>query len=64
MNRYGIKSAVFTFGGTAYDMASGNAGKSETKDAIDVTSLEEQTKHFITGALKETDEFTLTLFQT
>lgn len=63
MNRYGIKSAVFTFNGTAYEMASGTAGKSETKDAIDVTALNEDVKHFITGALKEIDEFTLTLFQ-
>lgn len=62
MSRYGVKSAVFTFGGTAYDMASGPVGKSETKDAIDVTALSEQTKHFITGALKETDEFTVSLF--
>lgn len=62
-NRYGVKSAVFTFGGTAYDMASGPAGKSETKEAIDVTALSDQVKNFITGALKEVDEFTLTLFQ-
>lgn len=63
LNRWGVKSAVFTFGGTEYDMASGPAGKSVTKDAIDVTALSEQVKHFITGALKEIDEFTLTLFQ-
>lgn len=44
-------------------MESGPAGKSETKDAIEVTALSEQVKHFITGALKEVDEFTLTLFQ-
>ena len=62
-NRYGVKSAVFTFGGAAYDMASGPAGKSETKEAIDVTALSDQVKNFITGALKEVDEFTLTLFQ-
>ena len=39
MNRWGIKSATLTFGSTSYDMASGVAGKSETKDAIDVTAL-------------------------
>lgn len=63
MNRWGVKSAILEYGGTSYDMASGPAGKSETKDAIDVTALSENTKHFITGALKEVDEFTVTLFQ-
>lgn len=63
MNRWGIKSATLTFGGTAYDMASGIAGKSETRDALEVTALSDQVKKFIVGALKEIDEFTLTLFQ-
>ena len=63
MNRWGVKSATLEYGGTKYDMASGPAGKSETRDAIDVTALSENTKHFITGALKEVDEFTGTLFQ-
>ena len=63
MNRWGIKSATLTFGGTVYDMASGIAGKSETRDALEVTALSDQVKQFIVGALKEIDEFTLTLFQ-
>lgn len=63
MNRWGVKSATLEYGGTKYDMASGPAGRSETRDAIDVTALSENTKHFITGALKEVDEFTVTLFQ-
>ena len=63
MNRWGIKSATLTFGGTVYDMASGIAGKSETRDALEVTALSDQVKKFIVGALKEIDEFTLTLFQ-
>ena len=63
MNRWGVKSATLEYGGTKYDMASGPAGKSETREAIDVTALSENTKHFITGALKEVDEFTVTLFQ-
>ena len=63
MNRWGVKSATLEYGGTTYDMASGPAGKSETRDAIDVPALSENTKHFITGALKEVDEFTVTLFQ-
>ena len=63
MNRWGVTSATLEYGGTKYDMASGPAGKSQTRDAIDVTALSENTKHFITGALKEVDEFTVTLFQ-
>lgn len=63
MNRWGIKSATLTFGGTTYDMSASQVGKSETRDALDVTALSESTKHFITGALKEIDEFTVTLFQ-
>lgn len=63
VGRWGVKSAIFTFGSNTYDMASGPAGKSETKDAIEVTALSDQVKKFITGALKEVDEFTLTLFQ-
>ena len=63
MNRWGIKSATLTFGSTTYDMASGIAGKSETRDALEVTALSDQVKQFIVGALKEIDEFTLTLFQ-
>ena len=62
-NRYAIKSATLTFGGTAYPMASGVAGKSETRDAVEVTALSDQVKQFIKGALKETDEFTVTLYQ-
>lgn len=62
-NRWGVKSATLTFGNDTFDMASGPAGKSETKDAIDVTSLSDSVKRFITGALKETDEFTVSLYQ-
>lgn len=61
--RWGVKSASLTFGGASYEMASGPAGKSETKDAIEVTALSDSVKRFITGALKETDEFTVTLYQ-
>lgn len=63
MNRWGIKSATLTFGGGTYEMASGVAGKSETKEAIEVTALTDQIKRFITGALKEVDEFSVTLYQ-
>lgn len=62
-NRYAVKSATLTFGGTAYDMASGPAMKGETKDAVETTALSDQIKQFISGALKEVDEFTVTLYQ-
>ena len=61
--RWGVKSATLTFGSATYEMASGPAGKSETKDAIEVTGLSDSVKRFISGALKETDEFTVTLYQ-
>lgn len=61
--RWGVKAATLTFGGSTYDMASGPAGKSETKEALEVTALSDSVKRFITGALKETDEFTVTLYQ-
>lgn len=63
MDRWGVKSAVLTFGGTAYEMASGPAGKSETREALEVTALSDGVKRFISGALKEVDEFTVTLYQ-
>ncbi len=61
--RWGVKSATLTFNGSTYDMASGPAGKSETKEAIEVTALSDSIKRFISGALKEVDEFTVTLYQ-
>lgn len=63
LNRWGVKSATLTFGGTTYEMAVGKAGKSETREAIDVTSLADTVKRYIKGALKETDEIPLTLYQ-
>ncbi|MBR0196910.1 MAG: hypothetical protein IJQ34_02140 [Kiritimatiellae bacterium] len=62
-NRYAVKSAVLTFGSTTYDMASGPAMKAETKEAVETTALSDNVKKFITGALKESDEFTVTLYQ-
>jgi hypothetical protein len=44
-------------------MASGPAMKAETKEAVEVTALSDSVKQFIAGALKETDEFTVTLYQ-
>ena len=63
LERWGVKSAALTFNGATYEMASGPAGQSETREPIDVTSLTDQVKRFIKGALKEIDEFTVTLYQ-
>lgn len=63
LERWGVKSATLTFGGATYEMASGPAMKSETKEAIEVTALTDSVKRFISGALKEMDEFTVTLYQ-
>ena len=61
-SRYAVKSAILTFGGVTYDMATGPTQKAETKEAVEVTALSDNVKQFITGALKETDEFTTTLY--
>lgn len=62
-NRYAVKSAVLTFGGTTYDMATGPAMVGETREACETTALSDTRKQWIPGALVETDEFTLTLYQ-
>lgn len=61
--RWGVKSATLTFNSATYEMAAGPAGQSETREPIEVTSLTDQVKRFIKGALKEIDEFTVTLYQ-
>lgn len=60
--RYHVKSAMLTFGTTAYEMASGPAAKSQTKEAVEVTALADSVKQFIPGALVEDDEFTVSLY--
>ena len=62
-NRYAVKSATLTFGSATYEMASGPVMAGETKEAVDVTALSDSVKQFISGALKEVDEFTVTLYQ-
>lgn len=62
MNRYHVKSSKLTFGETEYEMATGPAAKGETKEAVDVTALTDVIKQFIPGAVKEVDEFTVSLY--
>ena len=60
--RYHVKSATLTFGSNTFEMASGPAAKSQTKEAVDVTALADSVKQFIPGALVEDDEFTVSLY--
>lgn len=62
-NRYAVKSIVLTFGGATYDAATLPAMKAETKEAVETTATSDGVKQFIPGALKEIDEFTVTLYQ-
>ena len=62
VSRYAVKAATLTYGSDTFDMASGPAAVGETCEAVDVTALSDSVKQFITGALKETDEFTVTLY--
>jgi hypothetical protein len=43
-------------------MEKGPSGKSETRDAVEVTALTDQVKQFIPGALKEINEVSVTLY--
>lgn len=60
--RFHIKSATLTFGTNSFEMASGPAAKSQTKEAVDVTALADSVKQFIPGAIVEDDEFTVSLY--
>jgi len=61
-SRYAVKSATLTFGSATFEMETGPFLKAESKDAVEVTALADSVKTFIPGALKETDEFTVTLY--
>lgn len=63
VSRYAVKTATLSFNSTTYEMASGPVMAGETKEAVDVTGLADSVKQFIAGAVKEVDEFTVTLFQ-
>lgn len=62
VTRYAVKSATCTFGEKTLELAGAPAKRSETKEAVEVTALSDSVKQFITGALKEVDEFTLSLY--
>lgn len=60
--RYHVKSATLKYGEKNLEMATGPSGKSETREAVEVTSLADTIKQFIPGALTEVDEFTVSVF--
>ena len=60
--RYHVKSATLTFGSSTFEMASGPAAKSQTKEAVEVTALADSVKQFIPGALVENDEVEVELY--
>jgi len=61
-NRYAVKTATLTFGSATFDMETGPVMKAETREAVEVTALSDTVKQFITGALKEVDEFTIPVY--
>ena len=61
--RYAVKSATLSFNSSSFDMASGPAMVAQTQEAVEVTALSDSVKQFITGALTESDEFTVTIYQ-
>ena len=61
-NRYHVKSATMTYGGTTYEMASAPVAKGQTREAVEVTSLADSYKQFIPGALIEDDEVTISIY--
>lgn len=62
LNRFAVKSATFSFGSTSLDMASAPVIAGETREACEVTSLADQVRRFIKGALKEKNEFTASFY--
>ena len=64
VKRFAVKSATFKFGDKTFDMETGPVMKAETREAVEVTALSDAVKRFIPGALKEVDEFTVSLYMT
>lgn len=61
MARNKIKSATVKYGSATFEAYSAPSGKGETREALEVTAISDTVKQFIPGALKEIDEFTITL---
>lgn len=62
-NRFALKNATLTFGGTTYDTSTIIVLPPQTREAVDVTANSDTTNQYIKGALKNLDEITLTIYQ-
>ena len=62
-NRFALKNATLTFGSVTYDTSTIIVLPPQTREAVDVTANSEDTRQYIKGALKNNDEFTLTIYQ-
>lgn len=61
-SRYHLKKAKVTFGQAEYEMYTGPGAKGQTREATEVTALNDVFKQFIPGALTEDDELTITIY--
>ena len=57
-------TTTITFGGTTYKVANAPIQKPVTREAANVTSLDETVAHYVAGALENWDEFTITIYDT
>jgi hypothetical protein len=62
-NRFALKNATLTFGTTTYDTSTIIVLPPQTREAVDVTANSDDVRQYIKGALKNNDEFTLTIYQ-
>lgn len=57
-------TTTITFDGTTYKVANAGIQKPVTREAANVTSLDETVAHYVAGALENWDEFTITVYDT
>ena len=62
-NRFALKNATLTFGGTTFDTSTIIVLPPQTREAVDTTANSDDTRQYIKGALKNNDEITLTVYQ-
>ena len=57
MSKYKVKSLTMTWNGVSYKVRSIPAGKGQSSDTVDVTTLDDVEARFIPGALVQNKEF-------
>ena len=57
MSKYKVKSLTMTWNGVSYKVRSMPAGKGQSSDPVDVTTLDDVESRFIPGALANNKEF-------